>query len=58
MLSWLDLPAGSRPSLLTLYMEEPDHTGHLVGPDAPQIGTAVARVDAMIGRLLDGLVER
>lgn len=29
-----------------------------VGPDAPQIDAAVTRVDAMIGRLLDGLETR
>ncbi|KAJ0089467.1 hypothetical protein Patl1_13453 [Pistacia atlantica] len=38
--------------------EDPDHQGHQVGPDDPQITEAVARIDSMIGRLIDGLEKR
>ncbi|KAE8666886.1 thioredoxin-like 2 [Hibiscus syriacus] len=32
--------------------------GHQVGPDDPQITEAVARIDSLIGRLIDGLEKR
>ncbi|KAL9224706.1 hypothetical protein vseg_000717 [Gypsophila vaccaria] len=46
------------PSFLTLYFEDPDHQGHQVGPDDPQITDAIANIDAMIGRLIQGLEKR
>eukprot|EP00897_Mesotaenium_endlicherianum_P005741 jgi/Mesen1/5195/ME000258S04290 len=58
VLEWVDLPPGAIPSIVTLYFEEPDHAGHAVGSDGRQISAAVARVDAAIGRLLDGLKDR
>ncbi|KAG0622142.1 hypothetical protein M758_3G074900 [Ceratodon purpureus] len=58
VLGFVDLPAEVRPRLITLYFEEPDEEGHVYGPDAPQITEQVVRVDAMIGKLMDGLEER
>lgn len=58
VLNYFDLPNDEIPSFMTLYFEDPDHQGHKVGPDDPQITEAVARVDAMIGRLIQGLEAR
>lgn len=58
VLSYFDLPSGEIPSFMTLYFEDPDHQGHKVGPDDPEITEAVARIDGMIGRLIDGLEKR
>uniref|UniRef100_A0A7N0V0X9 Uncharacterized protein n=1 Tax=Kalanchoe fedtschenkoi TaxID=63787 RepID=A0A7N0V0X9_KALFE len=58
VLSYFDLPSSEIPVFITLYFEEPDHQGHQVGPDDPQITQAVAHVDRMIGRLIDGLEQR
>lgn len=58
ILGYVDLPTETRPSLVTLYFEDPDETGHETGPDSPQITEAVSRIDSMIGRLLDGLEKR
>lgn len=58
ILAWLDLPLAERPTFYTLYFDEPDHAGHEFGPDAPETAQAVARVDAMIGRLTAGLKSR
>ncbi|KAJ7571006.1 hypothetical protein O6H91_01G144900 [Diphasiastrum complanatum] len=58
VLGYLDLPPWERPSFMSLYFESPDKPGHEVGPDAPQISEAIERIDAMIGRLLDGLEQR
>ncbi len=57
-LAWIDLPVGDRPSLIALYFEEPNDSGHRHGPLADETLAAVRRVDAMVGRLLTGLDER
>ncbi|CAN0876965.1 Ectonucleotide pyrophosphatase/phosphodiesterase family member 5 [Linum grandiflorum] len=43
---------------MNLYLESPDEEGHQVGPDDPQITAAVAKVDAVLGRLINGLEKR
>ncbi|XP_044472166.1 ectonucleotide pyrophosphatase/phosphodiesterase family member 1-like [Mangifera indica] len=58
VLSYFDLPSAEMPSFMTLYFEDPDHQGHQVGPDDPEITEAVARIDRMIGRLIDGLEKK
>ncbi|XP_059433346.1 uncharacterized protein LOC132166534 [Corylus avellana] len=58
VLSYFDLPGSEIPQFMTLYFEDPDHQGHQVGPDDPEITEAVARIDRMIGRLIEGLEKR
>ncbi|KAE8658179.1 hypothetical protein F3Y22_tig00116974pilonHSYRG00100 [Hibiscus syriacus] len=58
VLSYFDLPSSEIPVFMTLYFEDPDHQGHDVGPDDPQITEAVSRIDSLIGRLIDGLEKR
>ncbi|XP_058215470.1 uncharacterized protein LOC131326637 [Rhododendron vialii] len=58
VLEYFDLPVGDIPVFMTLYFEDPDHQGHQVGPDDPEITAAVARIDRMIGRLIEGLEKR
>ncbi|KAJ8645053.1 hypothetical protein MRB53_006801 [Persea americana] len=58
VLQYFDLPSSEMPVFMTLYFEDPDHQGHQVGPDDPQITEAVARIDRMIGRLIQGLEKR
>ena len=58
ILSYLDLPAEKRPTMLTLYFEEVDETGHEFSPDAEETGYAVQNVDRYIGHLMDGLKRR
>jgi predicted AlkP superfamily pyrophosphatase or phosphodiesterase len=59
VLGWLDLPAAERPSFITLYFSDVDDIAHHYDPDtAPQIGAAVAKVDAALGRLVAGLEAR
>jgi predicted AlkP superfamily pyrophosphatase or phosphodiesterase len=55
VLEWLALPEDTRPSFVTLYYDDVDHAGHDFGPDAPETGTAVARVDREIGALSAGI---
>ena len=58
VLSWLDLTGSQRLSLITLYFDEPDHTGHEFGPDSPKTAEAAARTDSAIARLVQGLRAR
>ncbi|KAF7820547.1 ectonucleotide pyrophosphatase/phosphodiesterase family member 3-like [Senna tora] len=58
ILNYFDLPSDDIPSFMTLYFEDPDHQGHQVGPDDPEITEAIARIDRLMGRLIHGLEER
>ncbi|XP_063613826.1 venom phosphodiesterase 2-like [Penaeus indicus] len=58
VLAWLDLPPAQRPQFLTLYMHEPDRTGHNFGPAAPEVDEMLTRVDSIIRLLVDGLEKR
>jgi alkaline phosphatase D len=51
----LHLPAAERPHFITIYYSEPDHEGHLYGPDAPETKAAEVKMDAMIGKLKSAL---
>jgi len=55
VLAWLHMPAADRPHFITLYYSEPDHEGHEFGPDAPETKAAVLKVDALVGKLKQGL---
>ena len=58
VLGWLDLPPAQRPKFLTLYFNLVDTNGHIFGPDSPEVGQAIAKTDAAIGRLTGGLKAR
>ncbi|KAJ4765983.1 hypothetical protein LUZ62_076358 [Rhynchospora pubera] len=58
VLSYFDLPFHEIPVFITLYFEDPDHQGHQVGPDDPEVTSAVAHIDSLIGRLISGLEKR
>src|SRR6202166_3800657 len=55
VLTWLQLPLEKRPHFIALYYPNTDHAGHTYGPDAPETGEAVRRVDEMMGKLSDGI---
>ena len=55
VLEWLSLPERLRPHVVVMYMSDPDDVGHRYGPDSPEATEAVQRVDALVGRLLDGI---
>lgn len=55
VLAWLAEPAETRPHMVTLYFEETDSKGHNYPTESPEMVEAVATVDRMIGRLLDGI---
>lgn len=56
VLTWLALPAETRPHMVSLYFAEADYAGHRFGPRGiPEVAEAVDLVDRALGRLLDGI---
>ncbi len=55
-LDWLSDP--DPPQFVTLYLPEPDSTGHDFGPDHPELSREIESVDAWLGELVDGLEQR
>lgn len=51
VLKWLQLPEKQRPHLVTLYFDEPDHTGHNFGPLSPENKKMVLKMDSIMGEL-------
>lgn len=51
VIKWLQLPEKQRPHLITLYFDEPDHTGHDFGPLSPENKKMVIKMDSIMGEL-------
>ncbi|XP_039981512.1 ectonucleotide pyrophosphatase/phosphodiesterase family member 1 [Xiphias gladius] len=58
LFEWLSLPQGERPDFYTLYLEEPDTSGHRFGPASTEVIHALESVDRVLGMLMDGLTEK
>uniref|UniRef100_A0A3B3DH13 SMB domain-containing protein n=1 Tax=Oryzias melastigma TaxID=30732 RepID=A0A3B3DH13_ORYME len=57
VLKWLQLPDNERPDFYTLYLEEPDKSGHSFGPVSGGIIISLQGVDRIIGQLMNGLKQ-
>jgi len=57
ILDWLAMPADSAPRFITAYFEDTDDAGHAFSPGAPQVDSAVARVDSVVGAIVDGIAR-
>ncbi|PID88988.1 MAG: hypothetical protein CSB01_04445 [Bacteroidia bacterium] len=57
MISWLQLPYNKRPRLVTLYYDEPDHSGHFFGPDSKEVAEQVRYTDEQVGNLYRRLMQ-
>ena len=51
VIKWLQLPEKQRPHLVTLYFDEPDHTGHSFGPLSPENEKVIKKMDILMGEL-------
>ncbi|NXJ78984.1 ENPP3 phosphodiesterase, partial [Trogon melanurus] len=58
ILKWLDNPKSERPDFYTLYIEEPDSSGHSFGPVSGGVIKALGVADQALGMLMDGLKQR
>ncbi|MBN3306092.1 ENPP3 phosphodiesterase, partial [Amia calva] len=57
VLKWLSLPEKDRPDFYTLYLEEPDSSGHSFGPVSGGVIEALQGVDKIMGQLMNGLKQ-
>jgi alkaline phosphatase D len=55
VLDWLRLPAELRPHFIAVYFDDTDTAGHAFGPESPETGEAVQRLDKLIGNLWAGI---
>ena len=46
------------PNFIAAYFNEPDHSGHLYGPDSPEVANVIRRMDNVTGYLLENLRTR
>ncbi|MES2858582.1 MAG: ectonucleotide pyrophosphatase/phosphodiesterase [Pseudomonadota bacterium] len=58
VLGWLSEPAATRPRFMTLYFEQVDEAAHAHGPHSAEAHAEQRKVDAALGRLLDGMDAR
>ncbi len=47
-----------RPQFIAVYIEEPDHSGHVGGPDSVEVNNTLPEIDQIIKTLFSGLEER
>ena len=57
VLGWLARPEGQRPTFITLYFSDVDSAGHESGPESKEVLAAAARLDALVGTLVDGVTH-
>lgn len=57
VLDWLALPLDSAPRFITAYFEDTDNAGHAWSPAAPQVDSAIAKVDSVVGAIVDGIAR-
>ncbi len=58
VLEWLSMPPATAPRFITLYYSTTDDAGHDFGPMHSKTDSAIARVDTLVGELLDGIAAR
>ncbi len=57
VLEWLAMPEPDAPAMLALYFADTDDAGHAHGPDAPEVDSAIAKVDSAVGAIVDGIAR-
>ncbi len=57
VITWLKRPETERPRLVMLYYSEPDHAGHVYGPDSKEVKEQVQYTDKKVGELYSRLMQ-
>jgi predicted AlkP superfamily pyrophosphatase or phosphodiesterase len=55
VLAWLARPEAQRPTFITLYFSDVDTAGHNFGPESAEVLAAAARLDSLVGTLVEGV---
>ena len=53
VMSWFSLPEPERPELVLLYFSEPDHHGHMFGPDSYEVDDMIVQSDQLLGYIFE-----
>lgn len=54
---WLQMPEKVRPHFIMLYFELVDDAGHYFGPDSPETGAAVQKIDSLLGYMYNTIEQ-
>ncbi len=57
VINWLKRPVAERPRLVLMYYSEPDHAGHVYGPNSKEVKEQVQYVDKKVGELYHRLMQ-
>uniref|UniRef100_A0A7E4ZV59 NUC domain-containing protein n=1 Tax=Panagrellus redivivus TaxID=6233 RepID=A0A7E4ZV59_PANRE len=57
IINYLNLPSPERPDFYTFYYNNPDHFGHVFGPDSHEVDEILQYVDSLVIYLLKRLDE-
>jgi len=55
--AWLRLPESERPGLVMFYFDEPDGSGHHLGPENDSIGLVIHYLDSLLGVFLNRMLS-
>lgn len=55
VIEWFSAPQGEAVDFAVLYWEEPDESGHMLGPESPLMDGVIADIDAKLGFLREEL---
>lgn len=53
VIAWLNKPEEIRPHLVLWYFDEPDHIGHVEGPDSQELESKIIELDFLLGYFLN-----
>lgn len=53
VMTWFSKPEPERPELVLLYFSEPDHHGHMFGPNSIEIDDMIIQSDQLLGYIMD-----
>ncbi len=56
--NWSSKKLFHRPQFIAVYIEEPDESGHVGGPDSTEVNSTLPVIDQVIQTFFNGLEER
>ena len=57
VMTWFSMPEPERPELVLLYFSEPDHHGHMFGPDSFEVEDMIVQSDQLLGYILEKIEQ-
>lgn len=54
----MNLLKNEKENFVTVYFHEPDHTGHLFGPDSKEVKQKVVEMDRIVGKIRKSIADK